>query len=73
MSDTKVVGADGVALIRHLRQARPDLPIIHLANIGRSTPELEAQLPAGIPILWEPFTAEDVRTAIRPLLNGKGT
>jgi CheY-like chemotaxis protein len=73
MSNTKVVGADGVALIRQLRQAQPELPIIYLANIGRSTPELEAQLPDGIPILREPFTAEDVRTAIRPMLDGKGT
>jgi two-component system cell cycle sensor histidine kinase/response regulator CckA len=73
MSNTKVVGANGVALIRQLRQARPELPIIYIANIGRSTPELEAQLPAGIPILREPFTAGDVKAAIRPLLNGKGT
>jgi hypothetical protein len=56
-----------------LRQTKPELPIIHPANIGRSTPELEAQLPDGIPILREPFTAEDVRTAIRPILDGKAT
>jgi two-component system cell cycle sensor histidine kinase/response regulator CckA len=72
MSNTQVVGADGVALIHQLRQSRPELPIIYLANIRRSTPELEAQLPADIQILREPFTAANVKTAIRPLLNGKG-
>jgi CheY-like chemotaxis protein len=70
MSNTKVVGADGVALIRQLREIRPEVPILYIANIGRSTPELEARLPAGVPILREPFTAEDVRAVIRRLWDG---
>jgi DNA-binding response OmpR family regulator len=70
ISNTKVVGADGVELIRG---KRPKLPILYLANIGRSTPEIEAKLPPGVPIIREPFTAEQLRAAIEPLLNGKGT
>ena len=70
ISNTKVVGADGVELIRALRGKRPELPILYLANIGRSTPEMEARLPADVPILREPFTAEQLREAIAPLLNG---
>ena len=70
ISNTKVVGADGVELIRQLRGKRPKLPILYLANIGRSTPELEARLPPGVPILREPFTAEQLRAAIGSLLNG---
>ena len=42
MSNTKVEGADGVELMIYLRKRIPDLPIIYLANIGRSTPEAEA-------------------------------
>jgi CheY-like chemotaxis protein len=72
ISNTKVVGADGVELIRRLRGNRPELPILYLANIGRSTPELEARLPSGVPIIREPFTAEQLRAAILPLLNGGG-
>jgi two-component system, cell cycle sensor histidine kinase and response regulator CckA len=70
ISNTKVVGADGVELIRQLRGKRPDLPILYIANIGRSTPEIEAKLPPGVPILREPFTAEQLRAAIGSLLDG---
>lgn len=70
ISNTKVVGADGVELIRKLRSKRPKLPILYLANIGRSTPEIEARLPPGVPILREPFTAEQLRAAIGSLLDG---
>jgi hypothetical protein len=31
---------------------------------------MEARLPPGIPILREPFTAEQLRAAVEPLLNG---
>jgi DNA-binding response OmpR family regulator len=71
ISNTKVVGADGVALIRQLRGKRPELPILYIANIGRSTPEIEAKLPPGVPIIREPFTAEELREAIQALLDGK--
>jgi DNA-binding NtrC family response regulator len=71
ISDTKVVGADGVALIHRLRGARPQLPILYIANIGRSTSEVEAKLPPNVPIIREPFTAEQLRGAIQALLDGK--
>jgi two-component system response regulator GlrR len=71
LSNTKVIGSDGVSLIRDLRDKRPRLPIIHIANIGRSTPELEARLPPGIPILREPFTAEQLRVAVTAVLDGR--
>jgi CheY-like chemotaxis protein len=71
LSNTKVQGADGVELIVYLRSRMPDLPIIYLANIGRSTPKQEAQLPAGVPILREPFTVEEIRSAVTAMLDGK--
>lgn len=58
----------GVDLIRQLREQLPDLPILYLANIGRSSPELEAQLPPDVSILREPFTADELRAAVRPFL-----
>ena len=70
ITNTKVVGADGVELIRQLRGKVPRLPMLYIANIGRSTPDLETKLPTGIPILREPFTAEQLRAAVEPLLNG---
>jgi two-component system OmpR family response regulator len=73
ISNTKVQGVDGISLIGRLRDYLPTLPILYLANIGRSTPELEQQLPANVPILREPFTAEDLRGAVAKLLgDGKG-
>src|SRR5215208_6262200 len=51
ISNTKVEGIDGVGLILQLRKDRPDVPIIYLANTGRSTPEAEAALPQDIPIM----------------------
>lgn len=71
ISDTRVDGVPGIDLIHELRARLPALPIIYLANIGRSTPEIEAQLPAGVPILREPFTREELRASVRALLLGK--
>jgi DNA-binding response OmpR family regulator len=71
ISNTKVEGADGVEVIANLRKKRPEVPILYLANTGRSTPELERELPPGVPILREPFTAEKIRAAVKALLDGK--
>ena len=71
ISNTNVEGADGVDLMLYLRKRHPDLPIIYLANIGRSTPEAEAQLPPDIPILREPFTVEDLRGTVAAMLDGR--
>ncbi len=72
ISNTKVAGADGVELILQLREHRPDLPIVYLANTGRSSPEIERQLPSNVPILREPFTAQKVRAVVNGMLSGDG-
>ncbi len=71
ISNTKVTGVDGVDLIRELRQRRPDFPMVYLANRGRSTPELEAQLPPDVPILREPFTEHELRATVAKVLTGE--
>lgn len=72
ISNTKVEGMPGVELIRQLRHDRPGQPIVYIANVGRSTPEIEAQLPPDVPILREPFTADELRATVAPLLDGDG-
>jgi DNA-binding response OmpR family regulator len=67
ISSTRVDGVAGIDLIDELRERRPALPLLYLADV-ESTPELEAQLPADVPILSEPFTAEQLQAAVRPLL-----
>jgi two-component system nitrogen regulation response regulator GlnG len=69
ITNTRVEGMPGIELIHQLRTRMPDLPILYMANVGRSTPELEAQLPPGVPILREPFSAEELRAAVRPFVS----
>ena len=68
ISNTRVEGLPRIELIHQLRRSLPHLPILYMANIGRSTPEFEAQLPADMPILREPFTADQLRAAVRPFI-----
>jgi two-component system OmpR family response regulator len=72
LSNTRVEGADGVELVVQLRRKRPHVPIIYLANNGRSTAEIERLLPADVPILREPFTVEKLRAAVNAMLDGNG-
>jgi DNA-binding response OmpR family regulator len=64
ISNTKVNGIPGLDLIRELRKHRPSQPIIYIANAGRSTPEIERQLPPDVPILREPFGADELRAVV---------
>lgn len=61
-------GMHAVHLIRELRDNLPDMPVLCLATALRWTRRLEGLLPADITILREPFTAERVRAAVRPML-----
>jgi DNA-binding response OmpR family regulator len=70
ISNTKVAGSDGVELITQLREKRPELPIVYLANTGRSSPKVERQLPPDVPILREPFTGPKLRAVVSAMLDG---
>jgi DNA-binding response OmpR family regulator len=67
ITNTRVGGRAGVDVIHELRQHSPKQAILYLANRGRSTPKLEAQLPANVPILREPFSAGELRAAVGAL------
>jgi DNA-binding NtrC family response regulator len=71
ISNTRVQGMPGIELIYMLRTRLPNLPIMYIANIDRSTPAIEEKLPRDVPILREPFTAEQLRALVGPLLAGK--
>jgi DNA-binding response OmpR family regulator len=68
ISNTRVGGTDGIDLIKELRDHLPKIAILYLANDGRSTPELEQQLPKDIPVLREPFSGDELRAAVGSLL-----
>jgi DNA-binding response OmpR family regulator len=72
ISDTRVKGEAGMDLMHRLRERLPTLPILYVANIGRSTPEIESQLPLDVPILREPFTVNGLRAVVARLLDGNG-
>jgi CheY-like chemotaxis protein len=71
ITNTRVSGMAGIELVYTLRVRLPNLPIVYLANIDRSTPAIESKLPRDVPILREPFTAEDLQEVVRELLAGK--
>jgi two-component system, NtrC family, response regulator AtoC len=64
ISNTRVDGMPGLDLIRQLREHRPSQPIIYIANMAHSTPEIERQLPPDVPILREPFGAHELRAVV---------
>jgi DNA-binding response OmpR family regulator len=68
ISNSRIAGLPGVELIRELRQHQPRLPILYLANRGRSTPAIERGLPRNVPILREPFTRSELRASVNGLL-----
>jgi two-component system, response regulator FlrC len=68
ISNSRVGGEDGIDLIHELRERLPKLPILFLANHGRSAAEVAVLLPAGVPILCEPFTVAELQEAVRTLL-----
>ena len=61
-------GLPGIELIYLLRSRLPQLPVLYIANIDRSTPAIEAKLPRDVPILREPFTADQLRALVNKLL-----
>jgi DNA-binding NtrC family response regulator len=71
ITNTRVNSLPGIELVQLLRKRLPELPFLYIANIDRSTPAIEAQLPADVPILREPFTAEEVRAVVASLLSAK--
>ena len=67
VTNTSMPGLNGPQLIRKVRDEMPTLPILYVKNLDspEATPE---GLPPEVPTLREPFTAEQLVSAVRPLL-----
>jgi DNA-binding response OmpR family regulator len=72
VSNTRVGGIAGPTLIAELRRYLPSVPVLYLAHPDHSTPEIERQLPPDVPILREPFTANELRVVVGSLLTVAG-
>jgi CheY-like chemotaxis protein len=67
VTNTKMPGLNGPELIRQVRHALPELPILYINNHDHAagTPD---GLPADLPTLAEPFTADQLQEAVRRLV-----
>jgi DNA-binding response OmpR family regulator len=68
ITNTRMPGLNGAELIRHVRALLPTLPILHIQNQGEVLDRGPDGIPADVPTLSEPFTAEQLLAAVRPLL-----
>jgi DNA-binding response OmpR family regulator len=67
ITNTSMPGLNGPQLIRQVREELPTLAILYIKNLD-SPDEVPNSLPPDVPILPEPFTPEQLRAAVRPLL-----
>ena len=72
ITNTRMPGLNGAELIRHVRALLPTLPILHIQNEGEALNRGPDGIPADVPTLIEPFTAEQLLAAVRPLLQRSG-
>jgi DNA-binding response OmpR family regulator len=71
ITNTRMPGMNGPQLIRHVRALLPTLPILYIKNAEGSATVPDG-LPADVPTLNEPFTAEQLLAAVSPLLQRDG-
>ncbi|HZN97932.1 MAG TPA: response regulator [Gemmatimonadales bacterium] len=66
VTNSYMPGLSGVELVSRIRQDFPELPILHVDDIGRRS--RIGQLPSEIPTLYKPFAIATLRDAVRRLL-----
>jgi two-component system, OmpR family, response regulator len=71
ITNTQMPGMNGPELIRRVRALLPTLPILYVKNQGQP-PAIPDGLPPDVPTLHEPFTAEQLLAAVKPLLQRDG-
>src|SRR3982750_4265188 len=59
-------GLSGAELVQRVRQDFPDLPILHIDDIGRRR-RVDA-IPDAVPTLYKPFSIAGLQAAVRSLL-----
>jgi len=71
ITNTHMSGMMGPELIRYLRVKMPTLPVLYIQNEEQPA-DVARDLPPDVPTLREPFTAEQLLAAVRPLLQRDG-
>jgi CheY-like chemotaxis protein len=71
ITNTRMPGMNGPELIRYVRKKLPTLPILYIQNQDQPA-QLPPPLPKNVPILREPFTAEQLLAAVQLLLQRDG-
>jgi CheY-like chemotaxis protein len=66
VTDMRMPVMDGASLIRHIRERRPDLPIIVMTGYSSSIP---AEEPGQLTVLVKPFKTDSLTVAVGELLN----
>lgn len=67
ITNTSMPGLRGPELIRQVREKLPTIPILYIRNLDSADGGPDG-LPPDVPTLHEPFTAEQLLAAVRPLL-----
>jgi DNA-binding response OmpR family regulator len=71
ITDTHMPGLNGAELIRQVREQLPTLPIMYVKNADAEHAEVPVGLPPDVPILRDPFSAQELLEAVRPLVDGR--
>jgi CheY-like chemotaxis protein len=66
VTNSYMPGLTGAELVRRVRQDFPDLPILHVDDIGRRG--RVSQVPDEIPTIYKPFSLATLRESVRNLL-----
>ena len=67
ITNTSMPGLNGPDLIRQVRAKLPTLAILYVKDLG-SPDDVPGGLPPDVPTLGEPFTPDQLRAAVQPLL-----
>jgi len=69
--DLNLPGLDGVSVLRHLRLKKPSLPVLVLTQRTRVEDRVECLDTGADDYIRKPFTAEQVKEHVLPVLAGK--
>lgn len=70
VTDVVMPGMDGPTLARHVREARPGLPVLFISGYAPKRAFPEGVPPAGAHFLFKPFTREQIGDKVREALQG---
>jgi PAS domain S-box-containing protein len=70
VTDMMMPHMSGAELAEHLRDTRPELPVIYLSGYAEPILHLRNSLPAGITLLTKPLAADQLLAKVRAVLDG---